>query len=76
MRAGGIGEGRGGGFVNGQIHTHTYTRITNYTKISLVGVCVHVCIVARGQGEKKTYSKQNGGGKQSFPPSLCEKSAL
>lgn len=25
-------------------HTHTYTRITNYTKISLVGVCAHVCI--------------------------------
>lgn len=36
-----------GGFVNSQIHTHTYTRITNYTKISLVGVCVHVCIVER-----------------------------
>lgn len=38
-------EGAGSeGFVNSQIHTHTYTRITNYTKISLVGVCVHVCI--------------------------------
>lgn len=33
------------GFVTNQSHTHTYTRVTNYTKISLVGVCVHVCIV-------------------------------
>ena len=28
-------------------HTHTYTLVTNYTKISLVGVCVHVCIMER-----------------------------
>lgn len=40
-------------------HTHTYTQITNYTKISLVGVCVHVCIQEKSRQGDVLSSKCN-----------------
>lgn len=45
------------GFVNSQIHTHThtYTQITNYTKISLMGVCVQACVYHREDAVRSSH---------------------
>ena len=76
MRAGGIGEGRGGLCKRSDTHTHLHSDYKLHKNISGGSVCACVYRGERTGEKKKTYSKQNGGGKQSFPPSLCEKSAL